>query len=379
MTLAETKEFSSAPSQNNEVVLSVKNISKRFCRDLKRSLVYGIQDIVGEVMCLRKDNTSLRAREFWALDNISFELRRGESVGLIGRNGAGKTTLLRIIAGLINPDAGTVKVTGRVAPLIALGAGFSPVLTGRENVYANMSILGLSKREIDDCFENVIAFAEIGDAIDAPVQTYSSGMAARLGFASAIHTEPDLLLVDEVLSVGDAQFQSKCTRKLAQLKANGTAFLLVSHSSALVLSSCQKAVYLAKGKMQSFGEVNSVVQSYETAPFHQFAGESGGKHVIPPKPESKNSVLDMTYLLFRNAAGEVIDAPTTGQSVSLCIGCQVKEPLENLVPFINVQDLNSRSNLTFNGVWAFGSHDDQVYLSVTPGEVEFRLDVATGT
>ncbi|MEO1621694.1 MAG: ABC transporter ATP-binding protein [Cyanobacteria bacterium J06632_3] len=376
MTLVEPKMLPSRGSQE-DVVLSVQNVSKRFCRDLKRSLAYGVQDICREILCLRKEVTSLRTDEFWALDDISFELRRGESVGLVGRNGAGKTTLLRIISGLINPDAGSVEVIGRVAPLIALGAGFNPILTGRENVYANMSILGLSKKEISERFSQVIEFAEIGDAIDAPVQTYSSGMAARLGFASAIYTEPELLLVDEVLAVGDARFQSKCTRKLAQLKSKGTSFLLVSHSSSLVLSSCQKAVYLLKGKMQAFGEANSVVQRYESELFQQTVGENGGKHVIPLRPGTERSALRMTYALFRNASGEVIEAPRTGESVSLCIGCEVKEPLEKLVPYINVQDLNSRSNLEFHSIWEFGSHYDQVYLSAVPGEVEFRIDIET--
>ncbi len=189
------KVIEPSPS-NDEVVLSVEGVSKKFCRDLKRSLFYGVQDIAGELTGVRQKSDRLRNKEFWALDNVSFELRKGEALGLVGKNGSGKSTLLRIIAGLIKPDLGTVKVTGRVAPLIALGAGFNPILTGRENIYANMSILGLSTKEIDEKFDDVVEFAEIGEAIDAPVQTYSSGMAARLGFASAIHTEPDILLIE---------------------------------------------------------------------------------------------------------------------------------------------------------------------------------------
>jgi lipopolysaccharide transport system ATP-binding protein len=170
----------------NDILLSVDHVSKRFCRSLRRSIGYGLLDIVQEVSGVRQESRSLRTGEFWALKDLSFSLKRGDSLGIVGPNGSGKTTLLRIISGLIKPDAGTVTVRGRVAPLLALGAGFSPVLTGRENAYVNMTILGLSPKQIHERFSEVVEFAEIGDALDAPVQTYSSGMVARLGFACAV-------------------------------------------------------------------------------------------------------------------------------------------------------------------------------------------------
>ena len=226
--------------QQEDVVLSVNGVSKKFCRDLKKSLMYGVQDIASELFGVRgSENDNLRKKEFWALQDVSFELRRGEALGLIGKNGSGKSTLLRVIAGLIKPDKGTVEVIGRVAPLIALGAGFNPVLTGRENIYANMSILGLAKEEIDDRFDEVVEFAEIGEAIDSPVQTYSSGMAARLGFSCAIHTEPDILLIDEVLAVGDINFKQKCFRRLHELIQKGTSFILVCLNSQSILFGCR--------------------------------------------------------------------------------------------------------------------------------------------
>ncbi|NEP28570.1 ABC transporter ATP-binding protein, partial [Moorena sp. SIO3I6] len=203
MMISTTEQDLANKSQDSEVILSINGVSKKFCRDLKRSLLYGVHDIGTELLGLRQKDDKLRKKEFWALKDVSIQLRRGEAIGLVGKNGSGKSTLLRIISGLIKPDVGSVEVKGRLAPLIALGAGFNPILTGRENIYANMSILGLSKKEIDQRFDQVLEFAEIGDAIDSPVQTYSSGMAARLGFASAIHTEPDILLIDEVLAVGD--------------------------------------------------------------------------------------------------------------------------------------------------------------------------------
>ncbi|MEO0804175.1 MAG: ABC transporter ATP-binding protein, partial [Cyanobacteria bacterium J06642_2] len=216
--------------ESDDLVISVEDVSKKFCRNLKRSLFYGMRDILADFAGGRRHSDQLRLQEFWALQSISFQLHRGEAVGLVGTNGAGKSTLLRIISGLIKPDVGQVRVRGRLAPLIALGAGFNPILTGRENIFANMSILGLSTRQIQQRFQDVVAFAEIEDAIDAPVQTYSSGMTARLGFACAIHTEPDILLIDEVLAVGDARFRAKCYRRLYDLRQKGVAFILVNHN-----------------------------------------------------------------------------------------------------------------------------------------------------
>lgn len=278
------EEISEQPQNNDsEVVLSVNGVSKRFCRDLKKSLFYGIQDIAAEVLGIREKGDKLRPKEFWALDNVSFELRRGEALGLVGKNGSGKSTLLRVIAGLIKPDTGFVEVNGRIAPLIALGAGFNPILTGRENIYANMSILGLSKKQIDERFDEVVEFAEIGDAIDSPVQSYSSGMAARLGFACAIHTEPDILLIDEVLAVGDSKFKTKCYAKLHELRQKNKSFVMVSHSSHSIATVCESAVYLEKGKKILSGDTLSVMNKYEDDLFLGKAGRSLGFMSFPLK------------------------------------------------------------------------------------------------
>ena len=247
---------------DSNVVLSVKNVSKRFCRDLKKSMLYGIQGIGGEIFGAQRQDVELRKGEFWALKDVNLELRRGEALGLVGTNGAGKTTLLRVISGLIAPDHGSVEIKGRVAPLIALGAGFNPILTGRENIYVNMSILGLSKKEIDERFDEVIDFAEIGEAIDSPVQTYSSGMGARLGFACAIHTEPDILLIDEVLAVGDVRFQSRCFNKIGELRQNKVAIIMVTHNLHHVSRFCPYALYLNQGKAISFGDSEVVISQY---------------------------------------------------------------------------------------------------------------------
>jgi lipopolysaccharide transport system ATP-binding protein len=263
MMTSQPKHDSDAVSSKKDIVLSVQGVSKKFCRSLKRSMFYGLQDITAELSGLRQTNETLRKEEFWALRDVNLQLRRGEAVGLVGANGSGKTTLLRMISGLIKPDTGSIWVKGRVAPLIALGAGFSPILTGKENIYANMSILGLSTQEIDEQFERVVEFAEIGDAIDAPVQSYSSGMAARLGFACAIHTNPDILLIDEVLAVGDARFRAKCERRLSELLSQGTSFVLVSHFFQGILNICQTAIYLSNGKLIASGNAREILDQYE--------------------------------------------------------------------------------------------------------------------
>lgn len=315
--------------RGGEVFLAVEGVSKKFCRSLKRSLLYGVRDVMTEAVGAQRSRT-LRAGEFWALRDVSFQVRRGEALGLVGANGAGKSTLLRIISGLIKPDTGTVRVRGRVAPLIALGAGFNPILTGRENVYANMSILGLSKREIDDSFDEVVDFAEIGDALDAPVQTYSSGMAARLGFACAVYTEPDILLIDEVLSVGDIKFRMKCNRRLAELRDAGTCFILVSHNPHSILSICDSAIYLSGGRLLAAGDTQSVMDRYEEDLFSARVESSAEPMLLPEKAEGESAGLDITYVCFKDGRGEVVESPLTGSDVSLSVGCKARGEFENV-------------------------------------------------
>lgn len=200
--------------------------------------------------------------EFFALRNVSFSVRHGETVGIIGRNGSGKSTALKLMAGVTAPTEGEVLVVGRVSPLIELGAGFHPDLTGRENVHLNASILGMSSREIEDQYESIVAFAELEEFIDTPVKRYSSGMYGRLGFAVAVHSNPDLLLVDEVLSVGDAFFQEKCLERMREFKASGMTIVLVSHSPALISEFCDRAIWLDHGHLLREGRAEDVVAEY---------------------------------------------------------------------------------------------------------------------
>ncbi|MFH0936998.1 MAG: ABC transporter ATP-binding protein [Candidatus Daviesbacteria bacterium] len=189
-----------------------------------------------------------KQEDFWALKNVSFKVKKGETLGIIGANGSGKSTILKLMAGVVIPTEGQIRVEGRVGPLIELGAGFHPELTGRENIYLNGTILGLSIKEIDGKFDEIVSFSELGDFIDTPVKHYSSGMYMRLGFSIAVSINPDILLIDEILAVGDIAFQKKCLDKMIEFHQKGITIVLISHSLELVKSFCQRAILIKDGK-----------------------------------------------------------------------------------------------------------------------------------
>ncbi len=238
---------SETPASRDDVLVRVEGVSKKFCRNLKKSLWYGLKDLGGELLGRNGGRDELRPDEFWAVKDVSFELKRGECLGLIGRNGAGKTTLLRMLNGLIKPDQGRIEMRGRVGALIALGAGFNPILTGRENIYVNAAVLGLSKKETDEKFDEIVDFAELGEFIDAPVQSYSSGMQVRLGFAvAAVLVQPDVLLLDEVLAVGDIGFTIKCLNMVRRLTQR-SAVVFVYHNMQYVSAFCSRVMVMNWG------------------------------------------------------------------------------------------------------------------------------------
>jgi len=236
----------------NETLIQVESVSKKFCRSLKRSLWYGVQDLGTELMG-RSRRLELRKEEFWAVDDISFDLRRGECLGLIGHNGAGKSTLLKMLNGLIRPDKGKITMRGRVGALIELGTGFNPVLTGRENIYNNGAVLGFTHKEINEKFDSIVEFAEIGDFLDTPVQNYSSGMKVRLGFGVAAHMEPDILLIDEVLAVGDLRFKLKSFNLIDRL-VERCCVIFVSHSMQNISRMSSQMLLMDHGRSKYLGE-----------------------------------------------------------------------------------------------------------------------------
>jgi lipopolysaccharide transport system ATP-binding protein len=246
---------------DKEILVEVTGLSKKFCKDLKTSLWYGVKDLISGYSG-NKGQRELRPKEFWALKDISFTLKRGECLGLIGHNGAGKSTLLKILNGLINPDSGKVVMHGRIGALIELGAGFNPILSGRENIYNNGAILGFTKKEIDNKVEEIIDFSEIREFIDMAVQNYSSGMKVRLGFAVAAQMEPDVLIIDEVLAVGDLGFVLKCFKTIDEILPN-TAIIFVSHSMPMVSRICSQIILMDHGKSQFQGnEVGKAIDLY---------------------------------------------------------------------------------------------------------------------
>ena len=245
-----------------EKLIEVENVGKKFCRDLKKSLWYGVKDSASDLLGKRPP-TCLREGEFWANDGISFEVSRGECLGLIGRNGAGKTTLLKMLSGLLKPDHGEIKMKGQIGGLIALGAGFNPILSGRENIFVNGSIMGLSRKQIADKVDEIVDFAELGQFIDTPVRNYSSGMNVRLGFAIAASLiRPDVLLLDEVLAVGDAGFRARCYSRVHKLMST-SAVILVSHTMGFIGQCCSNVGLMTHGKMEFFEDVSAGIRAYD--------------------------------------------------------------------------------------------------------------------
>lgn len=240
-----------------KVALKVEDISIRF--NLSKEKV----DNFKELLFKKIKGEKIRFNEFWALKNINFEINRGDRLGILGLNGAGKSTLLKIIAGVYKPTTGTVTRHGHIAPMIELGAGFDPNYTGRENVFLYGSVLGFSREFLESKFEEILDFSELGEFIDVPIKNYSSGMKARLGFSIATIVEPEILILDEVLSVGDAKFRKKCENKMQGMFDHGVTVLFVSHSLDQVKRLCNKAILLDHGELIAKGDIDSVSEIYE--------------------------------------------------------------------------------------------------------------------
>jgi ABC-type polysaccharide/polyol phosphate transport system ATPase subunit len=335
----------------------------------------------------------LRPEErFTAVEDVSFDVPAGRTLGIIGRNGSGKSTMLKLVAGITKPTSGTVRVNGRVSALIELGAGFHPEISGRENVFINGIMLGLSKREIARRFDEIVEFAEMQEFIDAPVKTYSSGMYMRLGFAVAIHVDPDVLLVDEVLAVGDESFTHKCLDKFAEFKRRGKTILLVTHSLGLVERFCDEALWLDTGRVRATGDPKRVVDSYitdvEKSEEAQLASEEG-KAVSEDAPQDtpktgsvegrwgshEAEILDV-QLAGRD--GEAAHIFQSGEPLEIRLRVRANQPLEDFVFGIGI--------FNAEGVRCYGTNTDIDELKPVrfSGEAEavFRiesLDLVEGT
>ncbi|RJP20561.1 MAG: ABC transporter ATP-binding protein [Candidatus Abyssobacteria bacterium SURF_5] len=249
---------------DGDILIKCEGLSKKFCINQRKSMLYGGADVLFSMLGFPRRRDILRKHEIWALRDLNFEVKRGDTLGIIGVNGAGKSTLLRVLGGIYPPDAGAVYIKGPIGALISAGAGFHPDMTGRENIYLNGTIVGLKKKEIDRKLDEIIEFAEIGEFIDTPVRFYSSGMYVRLGFSIAVNIRPRILLIDEVLSVGDLTFQNKCLRKLKELRESVEGVLFVSHHLDHVRNICSDLIILNGGKIYFHGDVEEGVVCYQS-------------------------------------------------------------------------------------------------------------------
>jgi ABC-type polysaccharide/polyol phosphate transport system ATPase subunit len=281
-------------SASAQPLIEVEGVSKKFARSLRRSLYYAVRDL-GTELTGRSVRPELRRDEFWALQDISFSLRRGESLGIIGPNGAGKSTLLKIITGIIKPTTGCVRTRGRVQALIELSSGMSPILTGRENIYVRSALFGIPKAVIDERFDEIVRFAELENYVDMPVQNYSSGMRVKLGFAIAINVDPDVLILDEVLAVGDHRFRAKARSAMQELLNRDVALIFISHNLQQVQGITESAIWLDRGEVRGVGQSRDICAKYV---FGASIPEHGSDHSLPvPMSRSLNMVtLDSIHV-----------------------------------------------------------------------------------
>jgi lipopolysaccharide transport system ATP-binding protein len=259
----EVKEYTAYQETVIKTTVNFRNVSKLYRLGLTRTSLPSLVSGWFKHVLNHQYRQNAVENNFWALKDVSFELKQGESLALVGANGAGKTTILKLLANITKPTSGSIDIDGKLSALIELGAGFHPDLTGRENIFLNGTILGLSRKQIADRFDEIVEFSELDRFIDTPVKRYSSGMVVRLGFAVASFVEPEILLVDEVLAVGDASFQQKCMGRIRSLIRNGTSIIFVSHNIYLIQAICNSALYLEHGQIKQFGRTKDIIDMYE--------------------------------------------------------------------------------------------------------------------
>jgi len=306
---------------NPETVVQLDNVSVRYRAPQERIGTF-------KEYTIRWMQGRIKQHTFLALDDVSLVVKRGEVFGLIGKNGAGKSTLLKLVARVLRPTLGRVRVAGRVAPLLEMGAGFHPELTGRENIYLNGAMLGFTRAEMDEKYPRIVEFAELGDFIDAPIRTYSSGMWARLGFAVATDTRPEILIVDEILSVGDEAFQRKSYERIQSFREQGATILFVSHNMAQIESMCQRAAWLEGGQLAAVGSAKRVVDRYLGRVREDEAG-----HLIHSSVGTDqrwgNRTVEITNVRILNGEGEESGVFYTGQPLAIEITYTAHQPVQS--------------------------------------------------
>lgn len=314
-----------------QIAIQCESVGKKFCKSLKRSMIYGISDIVCGALGRLPHAERLRPDEFWAIEQVDFLLKKGSSFGIIGPNGSGKTTLLKMLNGIFMPDRGRITIDGRIGALIQVGAGFHPMLSGRENIYINGSILGMTKKEIDQKFKSIVEFADMGDFLESPVKHYSSGMYVRLGFAIAVHSEPEILLIDEILAVGDKEFQIKCYQKMHDIRKSGTTIILVSHNEYVIREHTDQCLYLDHGKQRFIGPSEEAINLYVKEVYQRKSLKTKPRDVKNQDPYKRAQIVT---LRFFNHKGLVVDLIESGDPLTLQVELIVHEKL--LRPIVGV-------------------------------------------
>ncbi len=333
--------------------------------------MYGGLDILQSTFGIIPDASELREDEFFSVDDVSFELKRGDSFGIIGPNGSGKTTLLKMLNGIFMPDKGRITVKGKMGALIQVGAGFHPMLSGRENIYINGAILGMSNKEIGRNFDSIVDFADIGDFLDSPVKYYSSGMYVRLGFAIAIHCRPDILLIDEILAVGDIKFHYKCLKFITNnILKNGCTVVFVSHDRYAVESICRKALYLKKGKMVKMGDTLETIGRY-------LEDVKNEEKVSEKKSTGNFDAQGITGVIFLDKEGQVKKQFKSGDAVKIRFHYSFKDMVPN--PSIGITFRHHDPRFTIvsstDNIFSLHSGYDGLEVSQLQGQGYFEVSI----
>lgn len=303
----------------SQPIIRFQNVSKRFWLTPDRP-----QTVLEMFISAIKFNSRPQSQELWAVRDLSFDIFRGDSLGIIGRNGAGKSTLLKLVTRILRPTSGRVLVQGRISALLELGAGFHPDLSGRENIYLNGSVLGLSKQDIDRYYQSIVDFSELHDFIDMPVKHYSSGMYMRLGFSVAIHVQPDVLVVDEILAVGDQAFQTKCLERIWEMRRQGVTIVLVSHQLHLIREVCSQLIWVEHGQVKAVGPAEEVMEKY-LAFYASLAAPAGNSpHTFPRWGSGE---IEITNVRFLDVDGQLRADFMTGEALTIVIDYQAHQPL----------------------------------------------------
>jgi lipopolysaccharide transport system ATP-binding protein len=355
----------------HDIALEFNHIWKKFKRGEKYDSLRDLIPAMTKRLFSGNLRGELQEKEFWALRDVSFEVKRGEALGIIGPNGAGKSTILKLLSGILRPNKGDMRVNGRLSALIEVGAGFHPDLTGRENIYLNGSILGMKKKEIYDKFEGIVSFSELEEFIDTPVKRYSSGMYARLGFSVAAHMEPDILLVDEVLSVGDSSFQARCIEKIRSLRASGVTIIFISHNMEAVLDLCTRTILLFKGSVIAVGSTEDIIKQYRKGSWQNLAIEHEDR-------DRKSNPIKIKSVSFLDHEGHEKLAFRTGDKIVIRIFLAANERISR--PVLGVALYNTRGFC----VYGHNSKVDRYELGDIYGrnevEIEYeKMELQSGT